>query len=373
LWAAGVGLLATVVVVLIAWAAGGHDGPGSGDALRAAGVVWLVGHHAVVTVSGTTVSLLPLGLMLVPLALTVRAGVWIARVAPPTTRSGFVRVVAMATATYTAIAVLVSGVAALETTSVSVTAAMTSAALVSGFGFSAGVVRGLPQSRERVARLRERAPLALRDVVRATAVSVMTLVGVAAALAGIAFVAHLDEAVALGRSIAPGPGSGLFLTLVAIAYVPNFVMWAAAYGLGTTVSLGTGGSVSVLSVKAGAIPAFPLFAAVPDTPNPWVRAFVVVPVVAGLLAGWVLVRTGRLVDLKSRAIGVGGVTLLTAMILGVLAYLSAGALGSDRLSSMGPSAWVVAVAGGVLVGVGTLAFVGVAWGWNHRYSLVSLP
>jgi hypothetical protein len=96
-------------------------------------------------------------------------------------------------------------------------------------------------------------------------------------------------------------------------------------------------------------------------------------VVAGLLAGWVLARTGRLVDLKSRAIGVGGVTLLTAMILGVLAYLSAGALGSDRLSSMGPSAWVVAVAGGVLVGVGTLAFVGVAWGWNHRYSLVSLP
>ena len=335
--------------------------------------MWLVAHHAVVTVSGTTVSLLPLGLMIVPLVLTVRAGVWIARVATPTTRGGVVRVVGVATVAYTAIAAIVSGVAALQTTSVSVSAAMASAAFVSGVGFSAGVLRGLPRSRERVARIRERAPLALRDVARATAVSVMTMVGVAAALAGISFGAHLDEAVALGKSIAPGAGSGLFLTLVAIAYVPNFVIWATAYGLGTTVSLGTGGSVSVLSVKAAAIPTFPLFAAVPDAPNPWVRAFVVVPVVAGLLAGWVLVRTGRIVDLKSRTIGVGGVTVLTAMILGVLAYLSAGALGSDRLSSMGPSAWAVAVAGGALVGVGTLIFVGVAWGWNHRYSLVWLP
>ena len=373
LWAAGVGLVAVVVIVLVGWVAAGHDGPTSGDALRASGLVWLISHHALLTTPGGTISLLPLGLMFVPIALTYRAGTWMARVSPPTSRADVLRSVGFACATYAAIAGLVSGIATLDSTQVSVAMAMAAAAIVSGAGFSAGVVHGLPQSRERVARLRQRAPLALRDVIRATTVGLITVIGVAAALAGISLFAHLDQAAAIGRSVAPGAGSGLFLTLVAVAYAPNFVMWATAYGLGTTVSLGTGGSVSVLSVQPTAVPAFPLFAVVPDTPNPWARALVLVPVVAGLLAGWLLVRTGRLTDLKSRVVGVGGVAALSALALGTLASLSAGALGGARLASMGPTAWAVALAGGGLIGMGALVFVGVAWLWDHRNSVPSLP
>ncbi len=372
LWSAGVGILATVVVVLIAWAAGGHDGPPSGDAIRAAGVVWLVAHHCVVTSSGATLSLLPIGLMVIPLALTYRAGTWVAGVAVPQSRREVVRIVGFATATYAAVAAFVSGGASLDAASVNVLAAMASAAAVSGVGFTFGILHGLPAARLHVARLRAKTPLALRDVVRASTVSIAVLVGAAAAVAGFALLTHLDEAAAVSKAVAPGPASGFFLALLGVAYVPNFVIWSLAYGLGTALSLGAGGSVSAVSVSSTAVPAFPLLAAVPDTPNPWARALVLVAIAAGALAGVTLNRTGRLSDWKSYAIGICGVTAMTGALLGLLGYLSAGALGTGRLAMIGPSPWAVALVGGGLVGLGALISVGVALAWNHRHRLHSL-
>lgn len=359
-------------MVLIAWAAGGHEGPPSGDAIRAAGVVWLVAHHSVVTSSGATLSLLPIGLMIIPLALTYRAGTWVAGVAAPKSRREVVRIVGFATATYAVVAAFVSSGAALDAASVNVLVAMASAAAVSGVGFTLGVIHGLPAARLRVARIRDKTPLALRDVIRASTLSIAVLIGAAAAVAGFALLTHLDEAAAVSRAVAPGAASGFFLALLGVAYVPNFVIWSLAYGLGSALSLGADGSVSAVSVSSATVPAFPLLAAVPDAPNPWARALVIVAIAAGALAGLTLNRTGRLRDLKSCAVGVCGVTAMTGAVLALLAYLSGGALGAGRLATIGPSPWAVALLGGGMVGLGALMSVGVAWAWNHRHGLHSL-
>src|SRR6516165_6378322 len=77
--AAGGGLAVLVTLTAIGWITAPHVGIGGGLAgvLRSAGLLWLVAHHVQVTVRGVgQIGLLPLGLVLVPGVLIVRAGRW---------------------------------------------------------------------------------------------------------------------------------------------------------------------------------------------------------------------------------------------------------------------------------------------------------
>src|SRR5687768_10619604 len=64
--AAGLGLVATAGLVLLAWASAGPGSAGAADAVRAAGQVWLLSHHAPLQLPGGTFGLAPLGLALLP-------------------------------------------------------------------------------------------------------------------------------------------------------------------------------------------------------------------------------------------------------------------------------------------------------------------
>ena len=77
--AAGGGLAVLVTLTAIGWITAPHVGLGGGLAgvLRSAGLLWLVAHHVQVTVRGVgQIGLLPLGLVLLPGLLIVRAGRW---------------------------------------------------------------------------------------------------------------------------------------------------------------------------------------------------------------------------------------------------------------------------------------------------------
>ncbi len=60
--AAGLGVLAVMVLVLVAWAGASDSGADAPDAVATALQAWLVGHHAHLAVPGGELALVPLGL-----------------------------------------------------------------------------------------------------------------------------------------------------------------------------------------------------------------------------------------------------------------------------------------------------------------------
>jgi hypothetical protein len=118
----------------------------------------------------------------------------------------------------------------------------------------------------------------------------------------------------------------------------------------------------------------PLLAGLPEGPVGAAGAgLLAFPVIAGMAAGWMLTR--RLVRARQHAArsaatpsapdpaGVGWLGLLGAaalagpvagLVLGVLGWVSGGALGAGRLAQIGPVPWQVAAVGTAVVGVSTL-------------------
>ncbi len=142
--------------------------------------------------------------------------------------------------------------------------------------------------------------------------------------------------------------------------LPNGALWALAYAAGPGFTVGAGTGVSPFGATLGPVPAFPLLAALPGdgTPPPAVRAALLLPVLAGVLAGWVVGRrlpaatgagrlpallTGRVARPAGYGLLAGG---LVALVTAVLAVLAGGALGPGYLAAVGPSAWQVAARAG---------------------------
>ena len=83
-----------------------------------------------------------------------------------------------------------------------------------------------------------------------------------------------------------GIGGGILLAALCLLYVPTAAVWGLAYVVGPGFAVGAGTSVSVAGADLGAVPAFPLLAALPQEPGPaWGPLVLVVPLLAGVLAG----------------------------------------------------------------------------------------
>jgi hypothetical protein len=148
------------------------------------------------------------------------------------------------------------------------------------------------------------------------------------------------------------------LLLGCLLLLPNGALWAVAYAAGPGFTVGAGTGVSPFGATLGPVPAFPLLAALPGdgTPPPAVRVVLLVPVLAGVFAGWVVGRrlpapagdsrwpallSGRVV----RAAGFGLLAgALTALVAAVLSVLAGGGLGPGYLAAVGPSGWRVLLA-----------------------------
>lgn len=364
--AAGGGLAVLATLTLIGWITAPHVGLGGGlvGALRSAGLLWLVAHHVEVTVQGAgRIGLLPLGLVLLPAVLIERAGRWMAHEGHVTSLP---QVGPAAVAIAFPYALFTGAVAVASRTPVaapSLWQAVMMGFLVALLAGAFGAARSLAPWR----KLAMRVPPRPRSVILGmlAALAVLTVCG--AVLGAMSLMVHISAYRQAVAALNPGIFGSVLLLLASLCYLPNSVIWAIAYMLGPGFSFGIGTAVSPSGSALGAVPAFPMLAALPVGTKaafpPWLGFFVLVmPYLAGALAGLMTVRIAPTPSFEAAPLW-GLVTgTLTAVVIGFGAKFSGGPLGAGRLASVGPSGGEVGVVAVLEVGV-TAALVAGAANW----------
>ena len=364
--AAGIGLAVLTILAVVGWVAAPHPDVGLVGVLRTAAVLWLVGHHVAVQVSGAgRIGMLPLGLVLLPALLLRRAGRSLVA-SHSVTGLRQVLVVALSVAVPYA---LLAGALALASRS-ALAAASLPQALVAGFvvAFAAtalGAARALAPWSQLGALMSART----RSVLAGTAGSLAVLIAAGATATALALAGDVHKFGAVYDLLGPGVvGAGL-LFLAQLAYLPNAVLWAIAYMLGPGFAVGAGTVVAPTGSVTGALPAFPLLAVLPGgTPGSgsgWIGALVLaVPYLAGIVGGLLVVRLAPTTVLEAAPIRGFCCGLLTGGVLGVLTAFAGGPLGDGRMADVGPSAWQVATVAALEVGIAAAITAGAA---NWRY------
>ena len=324
------------------------------DVARLAGASWLLVHGVAVQTPADRLTLVPLALTLLVVWRSARAGIHVSRAIGAHRARRVYRALGAGAAVAVIYAVLGAAVAVgCSTPDVTVStggAALTLAA-VGGVPAMLGAVLHSRAGRMLLRGL----PAVIGDGLRAGVLAGALIVAVGAVAAGTALALHGGDAAEVLNGFHAGVGAQAGITLACLAYVPNAAIWAAAYLIGPGFAMGAGTTVSPGAVLLGPVPALPLLPALPNAPvSGFAPAMLGAPLLAALVAGWLLARRR---DTGWR--GLLGAAALAAPVTGVLltvaAGMSAGALGSGRLSVIGPQAWPVGAWGTAIAAAGLLA------------------
>ncbi|MDQ1554695.1 MAG: hypothetical protein QOK46_1773 [Microbacteriaceae bacterium] len=239
--------------------------------------------------------------------------------------------------------------------------------------------------------------------------AVAAVTAVAGLLVAILLLGHYAQVITLYESAHAGVLGGVTLTVGQLAFMPNLVIWAASWLIGPGFAIGTGSSVSALGTSLGPLPAIPILGALPTGSIAFGFIGLLIPVVAGFLAG--VVCRGRLLaalELSARvpssvgssgigASGIGasggglssmdlstagfsvadadgrgiggfggsgqvrwlaitgiGIGIVGGLLFALLASASAGAAGPGRLVDVGPSPWLVGLYAALEIGVAAI-------------------
>ncbi|RDV10953.1 hypothetical protein DXK94_07215 [Arthrobacter sp. RT-1] len=211
----------------------------------------------------------------------------------------------------------------------------------------------------------------LASAAKAGFVAIVSALALASALLAVDLFIHWNLVVAVYEALDPGTVGGAALTVAQLGYLPNLVVFALAWISGSGFAVGVGSQVGPLGTAVGPLPSIPVLAAIPSGPLDYAFVALVVPVLAGVLAGWWFLREGEnhfdeWLSIKIRArwftatastLVLGALTGLAAGLLTVaLAWLAGGSAGIGRLTAIGPDpfwtgVWVAAEVGaGVVIG-----------------------
>jgi hypothetical protein len=204
-------------------------------------------------------------------------------------------------------------------------------------------------------------------IIRAVLAAQLAMLVAGAAVLVTALWTHLKQVETLHQALQPGIAGGIALLLLQLAFVPNTLIWSAAYALGSGFSFGAGSVIAPAATQLGMVPGIPLLGALPS-PGPgdltqlwWLAA----GAVAGALACSVLLGSGPVprFDLASLAGGVCG--LLAGAVFAGLAWAASGDLGTLRLADLGPRLFPLQVMAGTTMGLSGL-ITGLALGLAAR-------
>jgi hypothetical protein len=312
LWTALLGVACLISLTLAAWVTAARHDDAVRPAVATALQAWLLAHHAGLAIDGATLGIVPLGITAGPLP-------------------------------YGVVAALLTKPAQWGQVRPQPLPALAGAFVLAFICVCVGALREAGQGAVVIGRL----PIGVRHAARAGLAAAAVIVAVGALLVVAGLGAHAKRASVVMGSLHGGVSATLLMAVVSIAYVPNLVAWGSAWSVGPGFAVGAKTSVALGGVHLGAVPALPLFAALPrDGAAPALGLLAVVgPIGGGLLAGWVLAR----VDAQwSWGLAAGAIA---GALLGLLAWLSGGPLGPGRMARLGPSAWQVGFAAAVEVGV----------------------
>ena len=367
--AAGSVLVACMALGLVGWFASDAGAHGdTRDAIRIGADAWLVAHGSRLTLSGATISVVPLGLTALCGYVALRLGRW-ARASSADEDGVAVALAAVVlSGVYAVVAVVTAVLATLPSAQPGLVQSFAGAFLLALAGGGAGLVRG------EAAGLAARLPDTAVAVLRGAAGVAMAVLAAGAVLVTVALVLDMGTgANVLSRLDTDAPGSALY-TLVVAALAPNAALLGGAYLLGPGFAVGTGTAVSPSVVALGPLPAFPLLAALPAPgPGPsWAPGLIGVPVLVALLVGALTVRRHPTRAYESGALRGLGAGVLGGLLVAVLVHLAGGSAGPGRMAEIGSpfldilAAAVVALGGGSLLG-------GVLMTWRLRRTTTPVP
>ncbi|WP_127479795.1 DUF6350 family protein [Nocardioides pantholopis] len=355
------GCLALGVVGWFLTDAGAHGTPS--DGLRVGALGWLLGHGSGLRVGGVPIEAVPLGVTLVCAWVVWRVGEWvgdavsghgpdadaIADGARDWTVPGASALLALGYAAVAALTCAVAGTAATAPDTGAVV--LWSLGLCLTFG-ACGVAVGSGRAAIWTALL----PGTIRGAALVCRRVLLTWLAVSLAVLLVALVVDAGTAVNVTAQLHADAGDATLFTLLTTAVLPNATVFSGSYLLGPGFTVGLGTLVSPTAVRIGALPMFPLLAALPDNgaPAAWTAYLVAL---GPLVAAWAAYRALRRLPatgwLEGAVRGLaGGVS--AGVLFGLLAALSGGAVGPGRMTDVAPLALDVTVHAVTALGVGGL-------------------
>ena len=204
-------------------------------------------------------------------------------------------------------------------------------------------------------------------VVRAAVVAFVALVGLGAVLLGIGILAGWSQVVATYQELHAGAVGDTAVTLLQLGFLPNLVIYAIAWSTGAGFSFGAGTSVGLTSSDVGTLPMLPILGAVPESMGTFGLVGLLVPLGAGAIAGWWFLREGEdhldewvALKVPFRPLS----ALISAVVLGMmtgimtsfgalwLGWISYGSLGIGRFTEVGAEPLTFAAHTALTVGAG---------------------
>ncbi|MGJ9421869.1 cell division protein PerM [Aeromicrobium sp. CF3.5] len=326
--AAAVSVLVSAAVVLVAR---GSDGAAPVAIARTAGQVWLASIGSGLTADGISISVIPIGATLIAIAVTASVVAWTL----PEPVDELPAFTISAAGFHAVFAAIVAALASAGGVEVSPVRAAAAGFVVGGLGAAIGAVRRHGGGDALWFTISADVRRAVRaGVVGAAVVPAVGLVIVVALL-----LRHLDRAGDLWALLDPGFGGAVVVAVGCLLAIPTLVLWTSAALIGPGFALGTDTSVDLTGSQLGAVPGFPVLAALPDPGQfaGWTFLLGLVPLLAGAVAGW---RTdpGDREGLMARVLAGAAAGAVGGFMLGVLVGASGGAIGPGRMEQTGPSA-----------------------------------
>ena len=370
-----------VAAMAAVWATNGFGSTEFSSVAEMSAHLWLLIHgvpldlSAVFGASAGTMTLVPLGLSILPLLFCYRSG---RRLARASYEGEFLIPVLSGSVTYALICSAVYGWASPSPKPLQVlNAALVPLGIVvvglmwGGYREARSLSRMVGvDTAEQISQMSQYSRWAgsyVWAVVRAAVVAAVAFVGLGALLLALGILGGWSQVVATYQELHAGAVGDAAVTLLQLGFLPNLVIYAMAWSTGAGFAFGAGTSIGLTSSTVGSLPMLPLLGAVPNSLGGVGLLGLLVPVVAGAVAGWWFLREGEdhldeWVALKvpfrplsallsSLALGVltGVLTSLATLWLGWISY---GSLGVGRFTEVGAEPLSFAAHTALWVGLG---------------------
>lgn len=397
--AAVISALVVVAPIVMVWATAGFQHDGFDVLARLAGQAWLLIHgvpllldtagagSAAQPESGT-LSLIPLGLALIPFLLAWRAG---RRLARASYTDQLWQALLGSWLAYAGFGIATGFVCRTADVGISLWAAAFIPLVPFGLGMVVGARREAGSwSRligvdavawlSRTSQHSRWAGSYLGSAIKAGSVALMASLAMSAALLAVDLFIHWNLVVAVYEGLDAGAMGGGVLTIVQLGFLPNLVVFALGWISGAGFALGVGSLAGPLGTAVGPLPSVPVFAALPAGSLDFGFVALVVPALAGALAGWWFLREGEnhfdewlSIKIRARWFTAAASTLVLGAVIGSvagllaagLAWLAGGSAGIGRLTEIGPDPLRTALFVAAEVGIGVV--IGYAAGpWLER-------